>query len=51
MQCTPHLDFKGTCRVTVPFQRQFWGEHYGNFTDRFGVQWAVSSRAKATVDE
>jgi PhnB protein len=28
-------------RVTVPFQEQFWGEHYGNFTDRFGVQWAV----------
>jgi PhnB protein len=29
-------------RVTVPFARQFWGTHYGNFTDRFGVQWAVS---------
>jgi len=28
-------------RVTVPFARQFWGDHYGNFTDRFGVQWAV----------
>ena len=28
-------------RVTVPFQQQFWGDHYGNFTDRFGVQWAV----------
>jgi PhnB protein len=32
-------------RVTVPFKRQFWGDHYGNFTDQFGVQWAVSSRA------
>jgi len=32
-------------RVTVPFARQFWGDHYGNFTDRFGVQWAVNSRA------
>jgi PhnB protein len=32
-------------RVTVPFKKQFWGEHYGNFTDKFGVQWAVSSRA------
>ena len=28
-------------RVTVPFKRQFWGDAYGNFTDRFGVQWAV----------
>ncbi len=30
-------------RVTVPFARQFWGERYGNFTDRFGVQWAISA--------
>jgi len=29
-------------RVTVPFAKQFWGDHYGNFTDRFGVQWAVN---------
>jgi PhnB protein len=29
-------------RVTVPFKRQFWGDHYSNFTDRFGVQWAVN---------
>ena len=29
-------------RVTVPFKRQFWGDHYGNFTDRFGVQWAIN---------
>jgi PhnB protein len=34
-------------RVTVPFKRQFWGDHYGNFTDRFGVQWAVSSSRNA----
>lgn len=27
-------------RITVPFAAQFFG-HYGNFTDRFGVQWAV----------
>jgi PhnB protein len=32
-------------RVTVAFARQFWGDHYGNFTDRFGVQWAVNSRS------
>lgn len=34
-------------RVTVPFKRQFWGAHYGNFTDRFGVQWAMNSEPKA----
>ena len=34
-------------RVTVPFDRQFWGEHYGNFTDRFGVQWAVRCQQAA----
>ena len=28
--------------MTVPFKRQFWGDHYGNFTDRFGVQWAIN---------
>jgi PhnB protein len=33
-------------RVTVPFEKQFWGDHYGNFTDRFGVQWAVLRRAR-----
>ena len=33
-------------RVTVPFKKQFWGDHYGNFTDKFGVQWAISSHAK-----
>ena len=32
-------------RVTVPFGPQFWGDHYGNFTDRFGVQWAVNVAA------
>jgi PhnB protein len=33
-------------RVTVPFKQQFWGDHYGNFTDKFGVQWAVNSSPK-----
>ena len=28
-------------RVTVTLKSQFWGEIYGNFTDRFGVQWAI----------
>ncbi len=32
--------------VTVPFTSQFWGDHYGNFTDRFGVQWAMNCTVK-----
>ncbi len=32
-------------QVTVPFKKQFWGDAYGNFTDRFGVQWAVIAPA------
>ncbi len=31
-------------RVTVAFTKQFWGDHYGNFTDKFGVQWALNCR-------
>jgi PhnB protein len=34
-------------RVTVPFKKQFWGDHYGNFTDQFGVQWAVNCHETA----
>jgi PhnB protein len=34
-------------RVTVRFEKQFWGEYYGNFTDKFGVQWAFGSAASA----
>lgn len=30
-------------RVTVAFDRKPWG-WYGNFTDRFGVQWAALAR-------
>jgi PhnB protein len=33
-------------RVSVPFKKQFWGDNYGNFTDKFGVQWAVNNRPK-----
>jgi PhnB protein len=35
----------GGC-VTVPFKQQFWGDYYGNFTDKFGIQWAMGCRAK-----
>jgi PhnB protein len=35
-------DLSSAGRVTVPFELQFWGDHYGNFTDQFGVQWAIN---------
>ncbi|MEY4580273.1 MAG: hypothetical protein RL701_4976 [Pseudomonadota bacterium] len=34
-------------KVTVPFKKQFWGDHYGNFTDKYGVQWAMGYRVAA----
>jgi PhnB protein len=37
-------------RVTVPYKRQFWGDHYGNFTDKFGVQWAIAAHAVPAGD-
>jgi len=32
-------------RVTLAFAKQHWGDYYGNFTDKFGVQWAVNCSA------
>jgi PhnB protein len=29
-------------RVTVPYERQFWGADYGMCTDRFGIHWMVN---------
>ena len=37
-------------KVTVPFKRQFWGDTYGNFTDKFGVQWAVNCSLKTQAE-
>jgi PhnB protein len=29
-------------RVEMPMQKMFWGEYFGMFADKFGVQWMVS---------
>jgi len=29
-------------KVTMPLARQFWGDTFGAFTDRFGVHWMVN---------
>ena len=28
--------------VTMPLHDEFWGAYYGQFTDRFGIQWMVN---------
>lgn len=28
--------------VRMPLAKQFWGAHFGQLTDRFGVQWMVN---------
>ncbi|KPL76951.1 glyoxalase [Ornatilinea apprima] len=28
--------------VEMPMQDMFWGDYYGAFTDRFGVQWMIN---------
>ena len=33
-------------RGAVTFAKQFWGDCYGNFADKFGVQWAIDSRSQ-----
>jgi len=32
--------------VEMPLQDMFWGDYFGNLTDKFGVQWMVSCSAK-----
>lgn len=29
-------------RVTMPMNKTFWGDYFGMFTDKFGVNWMIS---------
>ena len=29
-------------KISVPFEKMFWGAHFGMLTDQFGVQWMVN---------
>ena len=29
-------------QVMMPFEKAFWGAHFGMLTDKFGIQWMVS---------
>ena len=33
--------------VALPFEKQMWGDTYGQLKDRFGVRWAISQPAQA----
>ncbi len=33
-------------RVTMPFEKQFWGANFGMFTDKFNVNWMVNAESK-----
>ena len=30
------------CKVTTPFEKQFWGDRYGRLQDPFGIDWALN---------
>tara|TARA_B100000929_G_C15465731_1_gene406108 strand:+ start:1188 stop:1394 length:207 start_codon:yes stop_codon:yes gene_type:complete len=29
-------------KVEMPMEDQFWGDYFGSFTDKFGVNWMVN---------
>ncbi|QTO38418.1 VOC family protein [Tessaracoccus sp. MC1865] len=31
--------------VVTPFEQQMWGDHYGDLTDQFGVEWGINIAA------
>ncbi len=37
------------CTITMPFERQFWGDRYGRLTDPFGMHWAINEPCAAAL--
>jgi PhnB protein len=35
-------------QVTMPLEKQMWGDEFGMLTDRFGMQWMVNIAGSAT---
>ena len=31
----------GGGEIEVPYEKQFWGDYFGSFNDRFGIRWMV----------
>lgn len=38
------------CSVTMPLERQFWGDRYGRLTDPFGLQLSIHERSMSAQD-
>ncbi len=39
------------CTQIVPFEAAFWGDKYGQFSDPFGVFWAINEPGQANIDK
>ena len=37
------------CKVTMPFERAFWGDRFGRLVDPFGVAWAIDEPAASAA--
>lgn len=35
------------CEVAMPFEKQFWGDTYGELRDPFGVKWSIGASPQA----
>ena len=33
-------------KIEMNMQQMFWGDYFGSFTDKFGVQWMINTSAK-----
>ena len=33
-------------KVEMPLQEQFWGDYYGSWSDKYGVNWMINTDAK-----
>lgn len=33
-------------KIEMPMTEEFWGDYFGSFTDRFGVQWMISTPSR-----
>lgn len=31
-------------KIIMPFEKQFWGDHLGQLTDKFGKRWMITSQ-------
>ena len=33
---------KNGCKITMKFEKQFWGDYFGSFKDPFGISWQLN---------